>query len=164
MCNRDFRLYPLVLYNLFSACHVWCMDCAWSSEEMWWTVIMMFVCCVNKQAIFMIPTKPPPSFRDPDKWSPQFSDFVSKCLVKNPEQRTSAKELLKVCCASVICLCAHFWFVIILAGLVLPCLYLFSFTILIVQFMLVMLCIPLSFVQDYSIPCMLLVLCKCRKT
>lgn len=47
------------------------------------------------RAIFMIPTKPPPSFRDPDKWSPQFSDFVSKCLVKNPEQRTSAKELLK---------------------------------------------------------------------
>jgi len=47
----------------------------------------------------MIPTKPPPSFRDPDKWSPQFSDFVSKCLVKNPEQRTSAKELLKVSCA-----------------------------------------------------------------
>jgi len=44
----------------------------------------------------MIPTKPPPSFRDPDKWSPEFSDFVSKCLVKNPEQRTSAKELLKV--------------------------------------------------------------------
>jgi len=44
----------------------------------------------------MIPTKPPPSFRDPDKWTPQFSDFVSKCLVKNPEQRTSAKELLKV--------------------------------------------------------------------
>jgi len=57
------------------------------------------MCCVNKQAIFMIPTKPPPSFRDPDKWSPQFSDFVSKCLVKNPEQRTSAKELLKVSCA-----------------------------------------------------------------
>ena len=47
----------------------------------------------------MIPTKPPPSFRDPDKWSPQFSDFVSKCLVKNPEQRTSAKELLKVSCS-----------------------------------------------------------------
>jgi len=54
--------------------------------------------CADKQAIFMIPTKPPPSFRDPDRWSPQFSDFVSKCLVKNPEQRTGAKELLKVSC------------------------------------------------------------------
>jgi serine/threonine kinase 3 len=47
------------------------------------------------RAIFMIPTKPPPSFRDPDKWSPQFTDFVSKCLVKTPEQRPSAKELLE---------------------------------------------------------------------
>ncbi|ELT95488.1 hypothetical protein CAPTEDRAFT_101248 [Capitella teleta] len=46
------------------------------------------------RAIFMIPTKPPPSFRDPDKWSPEFIDFVSKCLVKNPEHRVSAKELL----------------------------------------------------------------------
>ena len=49
------------------------------------------------QAIFMIPTKPPPSFRDPNKWSPEFIDFVSKCLVKNPEQRATAKELLEVC-------------------------------------------------------------------
>ena len=44
----------------------------------------------------MIPTKPPPSFRNPDKWSPEFIDFVSKCLVKNPEQRASAHELLQV--------------------------------------------------------------------
>lgn len=44
----------------------------------------------------MIPTRPPPSFRDPDKWSPEFIDFVSKCLVKNPEQRAIAKELLQV--------------------------------------------------------------------
>ncbi|XP_059159918.1 serine/threonine-protein kinase 3-like isoform X2 [Physella acuta] len=47
------------------------------------------------RAIFMIPTKPPPSFRKPDKWSPEFIDFVSKCLVKNPELRTSAAELLE---------------------------------------------------------------------
>lgn len=44
----------------------------------------------------MIPTKPPPSFRNPDKWSTEFIDFVSKCLVKNPEQRATAKNLLKV--------------------------------------------------------------------
>ena len=48
------------------------------------------------QAIFMIPTKPPPSFRNPDKWSPEFIDFVSKCLIKNPDQRVLAKELLEV--------------------------------------------------------------------
>lgn len=48
------------------------------------------------RAIFMIPTKPPPSFRDPDNWSPEFIDFVSKCLVKNPQERTKAADLLKV--------------------------------------------------------------------
>ena len=30
------------------------------------------------RAIFMIPTKPPPSFREPDKWQPNFLDFVSR--------------------------------------------------------------------------------------
>lgn len=30
------------------------------------------------RAIFMIPTKPPPSFREPDQWSPEFIDFVSR--------------------------------------------------------------------------------------
>lgn len=44
----------------------------------------------------MIPTKPPPSFRNPDKWSPEFIDFVSRCLVKNPEDRATATELLQV--------------------------------------------------------------------
>ncbi|CAG2170687.1 unnamed protein product [Oppiella nova] len=47
------------------------------------------------RAIFMIPTKPPPSFRDPDRWSSEFIDFVQKCLVKNPEQRSTASLLLQ---------------------------------------------------------------------
>lgn len=47
------------------------------------------------RAIFMIPTKPPPSFREPDRWSPEFIDFVQKCLVKNPEQRATSKDLLE---------------------------------------------------------------------
>lgn len=47
------------------------------------------------RAIFMIPQKPPPSFRDPDRWSTEFIDFVSVCLVKNPENRASASDLLK---------------------------------------------------------------------
>lgn len=46
------------------------------------------------RAIFMIPTKPPPSFRDPDIWSSEFIDFVSLCLVKNPEERATATDLL----------------------------------------------------------------------
>ena len=47
------------------------------------------------RAIFMIPSKPPPSFNEPDKWSPQFIDLVSRCLVKNPEERATASELLQ---------------------------------------------------------------------
>ena len=47
------------------------------------------------QAIFMIPTKPPPSVKEPDKFSPEFCDFISKCLVKNPEERPSATALLQ---------------------------------------------------------------------
>lgn len=46
------------------------------------------------RAIFMIPTKPPPSFQEPDQWSPEFIDFVQKCLVKNPEKRATSKQLL----------------------------------------------------------------------
>lgn len=30
------------------------------------------------RAIFMIPSKPPPSFSEPDKWSSPFTDFVSR--------------------------------------------------------------------------------------
>jgi len=46
------------------------------------------------RAIFMIPSKPPPTFRDSDRWSPQFIDFVSRCLVKTPDTRATASELL----------------------------------------------------------------------
>ncbi|XP_026319913.1 serine/threonine-protein kinase 3 isoform X2 [Hyposmocoma kahamanoa] len=46
------------------------------------------------RAIFMIPTKPPPSFREPDQWSPEFIDFVSQCLIKIPEERATAEFLL----------------------------------------------------------------------
>uniref|UniRef100_A0A3Q4GZI3 non-specific serine/threonine protein kinase n=1 Tax=Neolamprologus brichardi TaxID=32507 RepID=A0A3Q4GZI3_NEOBR len=49
----------------------------------------------NKTAIFMIPTNPPPTFRNPDLWSPGFRDFVSQCLVKNPENRATATQLLQ---------------------------------------------------------------------
>jgi len=43
----------------------------------------------------MIPQKPPPSFREPDRWSTEFIDFVSKCLVKEPDDRATATELLE---------------------------------------------------------------------
>ncbi|KAK0407244.1 hypothetical protein QR680_019101 [Steinernema hermaphroditum] len=46
------------------------------------------------RAIFMIPTKPPPSFKNAEDWSPEFVAFISECLVKEPEQRTTADYLL----------------------------------------------------------------------
>ncbi|KAK3708853.1 hypothetical protein QZH41_016286, partial [Actinostola sp. cb2023] len=47
------------------------------------------------RAIFMIPTKPPPTFKDPGRWSEDFRDFVAKCLVKNPDERATASQLLQ---------------------------------------------------------------------
>lgn len=46
------------------------------------------------RAIFMIPSRPPPTFKDVTRWSPALNDFVSKCLVKNPDARATATELL----------------------------------------------------------------------
>nr|XP_023996746.1 serine/threonine-protein kinase 3 [Salvelinus alpinus] len=47
------------------------------------------------RAIFMIPTNPPPTFRKPELWTDDFTHFVKKCLVKNPEQRATATQLLQ---------------------------------------------------------------------
>ena len=47
------------------------------------------------RAIFMIPSRPPPTFHNPEKCSQEFKDFVAKCLVKNPADRLSASELLQ---------------------------------------------------------------------
>ncbi|CAF1046112.1 unnamed protein product [Rotaria sordida] len=46
------------------------------------------------RAIFMIPSRPPPTFKDMSRWTPALNDFVSKCLVKNPDARSTATELL----------------------------------------------------------------------
>ena len=46
------------------------------------------------RAIFMIPTKPPPTFTHPEDYSDGMNDFLKKCLVKDPAQRSSAKQLL----------------------------------------------------------------------
>ncbi|XP_005089065.1 STE20-like serine/threonine-protein kinase [Aplysia californica] len=37
----------------------------------------------------------PPGFDKPSKWSKSFKDFVQKCLVKSPEQRPTALDLLE---------------------------------------------------------------------
>uniref|UniRef100_A0A3B3ZY83 non-specific serine/threonine protein kinase n=1 Tax=Periophthalmus magnuspinnatus TaxID=409849 RepID=A0A3B3ZY83_9GOBI len=47
------------------------------------------------RAIFMIPTSPSPTFRNPDLWSESFQDFLKQCLVKNPQNRATATQLLQ---------------------------------------------------------------------
>jgi len=46
------------------------------------------------QVIFHIPKQPPPRLKEPKKWSPDFVDFLDKCLKKDPEQRAPAVQLL----------------------------------------------------------------------
>ena len=47
------------------------------------------------RAIFMISSNDPPTLTDETNWSPNFVNFLSCCLVKQPEKRTSADKLLK---------------------------------------------------------------------
>lgn len=47
------------------------------------------------RAIFMIPSRAPPKLSEPSNWSDDFNDFIAKCLIKNPDDRPTATELLK---------------------------------------------------------------------
>ena len=42
----------------------------------------------------MIPMKPPPNLANPKLWSKEMVDFLSKCLIKNAEERPTAAQLL----------------------------------------------------------------------
>jgi len=46
------------------------------------------------RALFIIATQPPPTLREPEKWSSTFKDFLALALAKNPQKRASAGELL----------------------------------------------------------------------
>jgi len=46
------------------------------------------------RALFIIATQPPPTLREPEKWSSTFKDFLALALAKNPQKRASADELL----------------------------------------------------------------------
>ncbi|KAK6186065.1 hypothetical protein SNE40_008172 [Patella caerulea] len=47
------------------------------------------------RVLIKIQKSEPPKLDAPSRWSPMFSDFIAKCLVKDPEQRPSAKDLLE---------------------------------------------------------------------
>eukprot|EP00761_Pharyngomonas_kirbyi_P002343 gb/GECH01002347.1/.p1 GENE.gb/GECH01002347.1/~~gb/GECH01002347.1/.p1 ORF type:complete len:429 (+),score=86.91 gb/GECH01002347.1/:1-1287(+) len=47
------------------------------------------------RALFMIPSRPAPTLNSPDDFSDEFNDFIAHCVRKKPEERPSAKELLK---------------------------------------------------------------------
>lgn len=38
---------------------------------------------------------PPPTFSEPSKWGPDLNEFLSKCLIKNVQERSSASQLLE---------------------------------------------------------------------
>jgi len=47
------------------------------------------------RAIFVIPSRPPPKLEQPDKFSEDFNNFIALCLVKKPEERMTATDLLE---------------------------------------------------------------------
>ena len=47
------------------------------------------------RAIFKIVSNPPPTLENPELWSNELKHFLSLCLVKNPELRGTAKELIE---------------------------------------------------------------------
>ena len=48
------------------------------------------------RVLVRIPRSDPPTLQDQRKWSDDFHSFLVKCLVKQPAQRPTAKELLEV--------------------------------------------------------------------
>ncbi|NXN12162.1 MYO3A protein, partial [Indicator maculatus] len=47
------------------------------------------------RALFKIPRNPPPTLQQPELWSPEFNDFISKCLTKDYEKRPTVSSLLQ---------------------------------------------------------------------
>uniref|UniRef100_A0A8C3ESB3 non-specific serine/threonine protein kinase n=1 Tax=Corvus moneduloides TaxID=1196302 RepID=A0A8C3ESB3_CORMO len=47
------------------------------------------------RALFKIPRNPPPTLQQPELWSPDFNDFINKCLTKDYEKRPTVSTLLQ---------------------------------------------------------------------
>lgn len=48
------------------------------------------------RVLLKIQKSDPPKLDQPSKWSKDFNDFISKALIKDPSQRPTADDLLKV--------------------------------------------------------------------
>ncbi|KAA6380962.1 MAG: putative vacuolar protein sorting-associated protein 35, partial [Streblomastix strix] len=46
------------------------------------------------RVIFLIPSNPPPQPSKPDQYSPELLDFIAKCLIKEPKDRPTVKDLI----------------------------------------------------------------------
>lgn len=46
------------------------------------------------RALFQIPRNPPPALKNPDFYTPELSDFIAECLVKDLEHRPFASEII----------------------------------------------------------------------
>lgn len=46
------------------------------------------------RAMFVIKNNPPRGLSEPHKWSREFNAFISRCLIVDPKDRPTAKELL----------------------------------------------------------------------
>jgi len=47
------------------------------------------------RVLFKIPTAPPPTLKEKDKWSSNFHDFIKQCLTKDPQLRPNSSALLE---------------------------------------------------------------------
>lgn len=48
------------------------------------------------RVLLKIQKSDPPKLDQPSKWSKDFNDFIAKALIKDPSQRPTADDLLKV--------------------------------------------------------------------
>lgn len=48
------------------------------------------------RVLLKIQKSDPPKLDQPSKWSKDFNEFIAKCLIKDPSQRPTSDDLLKV--------------------------------------------------------------------
>lgn len=60
------------------------------------------------RVLLKIQKSDPPKLDQPSQWSKEFNEFIAKCLIKDPSQRSTAEDLLTVrilyflnCCANL---------------------------------------------------------------